>query len=122
MTEKLLANLEKVREMMDKYYNEIDDIYDNCDTSFSDALAEIQSQFPDNRKYTKKEKKALLVKIIIEKMPDFVRMLDEFDLVMEGMSARIELSRQKLEEKMEALEEIESLQEELEEKKSELDI
>jgi len=118
---KLLDALHKMQDTVNNYWETID-VLSYCDRPFSEALDEIQKSQPKGVKLKKKERKALLMKTLNEKMPEFVKTLDEFDLMMEAVELRIEESKDKLQDKLDGLDELEDLQNEIEERKRELDL
>lgn len=117
LCDQLQSILDKLQEMKDA----VEEISSRCDGSYTDVLESIlRSQ--QNPKIKKKERKAFLVKMINDKMPSFVNVLNEFDLLTDAIGERIEESISNLEDNMDKLEELEELQTELEEKKQELDM
>jgi hypothetical protein len=116
--------MDALKAMSDKlqvWADELDIIAGNIDGPYSAALEDIQKSLPD-KKLRKKEKKALFIKIVNEKMPEFAKTLNEFDLMVEAIGYRIEQSQDNLQDKIDKLDEIEELQEELDNKKTELNL
>jgi hypothetical protein len=120
--EKAIEVLSKLQDKLEGYYEQLDDLCIGCDRPFSEAMDELQMAQPEGKKLNKKEKKVMMAKILNEKVPEFVKILNEFDLMMEAIKDRIETTKDKLQGKLDAMEEIEQLQEEIEDKKRDLDI
>lgn len=121
MTQKVIDILEKLRTELNKWYDMLDEMANDCDQSFSDLLDEIKNKEPQ-KKLKKAEQKEIMKRMLTEKFPEFNKAFNEFDLITETIKIRIEESEDKLQEVQDNLDELESLQEEIEEKKNELDL
>jgi Mg2+ and Co2+ transporter CorA len=116
----IMEKFEQIRKQLQSNYDILDGLLSDCEIPYSEALDEIQNQQP-KVKLKKKDKKELFLKILNEKMPNFVKALEEFDMMIEAIGWRIGDTLENLQEKVDKMDEIVELQEELEDRKRELD-
>ena len=90
------------------------------DGIYSELINDLPSE--PEKKLTKKQHKEMVLKLVKEKCPNLVKMVNELDLFIEGFGTLVDEKKYKLENINEELDEIEQLEEELEERKQRLDI
>ena len=116
-TKKIEEGIDKLNQNIDEIIERIEGVGQQLDLGYSELIEEIGT----GKKLKKKERKKKALEIIKEKCPNFIKFLDEVDLMAEGIEARVDLTIQKLQETQEKIDEIQELQDELEDKKSQLD-
>lgn len=109
--------IEQVGNEINKFNNALDELPE-IDGYYSDLIDDIKKE----TKTSKKERRKIALNLLKEKCPKFIELMNQIDLLSEGMKNRIEETRDKLEGVESELEEIEELQEEIEQRKNDLDI
>ena len=121
VVKQLEKKMDKIRDFTNNLYEKLDEMGSGLDGVYSELVDEIKGDEPEN-KLTKKQRKEMVLKLVKEKCPNLVKMLEEFDLFVEGFSELIEDKRNRLEDISSELDEIEQLEDEIQERKDRLDI
>ena len=102
------ANLKQLSEEIDKFYNILDKM---GDIDLSDV--EVFSLVQEGKKLTKVQRRKLAEDALKAKLPHVFQQLEEFALVIDGLSNKVEWMKTELQEKLDEVEDLENDKEEL---------
>ena len=102
------SNLNRLSEEIDKFYTLLDKMADIDLDNF-----EVFSIVKGEKKLNKKERRKLAEDTFKAKLPTVFRQLEEFSLVIEGLSDKVEGMKTELQEKADEVEDLENDKEEL---------
>jgi len=114
---KLEKKLDELYEVFNGVIERLEEISGGIDLGYNDLVEELGKGTTIN----KRERKKKALEIVKTKLPKFVKLLDEIDLMSDGMEMRIQETIDKLEEKKDKIGEIQELQDQIEDLKNEID-
>ena len=103
------ANLKQLSEEIDKFYNILDKMGD-IDLDMVEAFSLVEQ---GGKKLNKKERRKLAEDALKAKLPHVFQQLEEFALVIDGLSNKVEWMKTELQEKLDEVEDLENDKEEL---------
>lgn len=118
--ERLQKKLDEIQEFMDEYLDKLETMCYAGDEVFLEFVKELKEA--DAGKLSKKQRKAMALRIVKEKCPKLVALFDNLELINTGIGALIEEKKDKLQEIMDGLDEISNLQDEIDQRKDELNL
>ena len=107
--------IKQVSDEIERFNEKMYDFPD-IDGYYSDLVEDLEKE----NKLTKKQRKELAAKLLKERYPKFCKLMEELDLLSEGMTERVKQSVEKFEDIEQELSELEDMKEELEQRKDDL--
>jgi len=109
----IVKKIKKVNGVLEKVYEELDRL--DIGDELALTLKEI-NKTEEGKKLTKKQRREMVLNYLDKKFPNLSKQLDEFDMVAEAITIKVNDAKEKIEDAQMELDEIESDQEELQQR------